>query len=117
MFEACELKICSPVLNHLYYFAHFVSFLYFAFFLNVKKKAGIVFFFFFLTSAECPELKKPSNGSISCRKVSGKLLCIMSCNEGYSFNAEAVTVYGCGPDTNWKWNDMDEPVLPTCSSM
>ena len=41
----------------------------------------------------------------------------MSCDEGYAFNAEAVTMYGCGPDTNWQWNDMKELVLPKCLSM
>ena len=40
----------------------------------------------------------------------------MSCDEGYSFNAEAVNMYGCGPDTNWKWNDMENLVVPSCSS-
>jgi len=70
----------------------------------------------FLTSTECSELNNPSNGKVSCRKVSGKLLCTLSCDEDYSFNAEAVTVYGCGPDTNWQWNDMEELVLPKCSS-
>ncbi len=40
----------------------------------------------------------------------------MSCDEGYSFSAEAMTMYGCGPDTNWKWNDMEDLVVPTCSS-
>jgi len=40
----------------------------------------------------------------------------MSCDEGYSFSAKAVTIYGCGPDTNWKWNGVEKPVLPKCSS-
>lgn len=40
----------------------------------------------------------------------------MSCNEGYSFNSEAMTMYGCGPDTNWKWNGVEKPVLSKCSS-
>ena len=40
----------------------------------------------------------------------------MFCDEGHSFIAEAVTMYGCGPDTNWKWNDMEDLVTPKCSS-
>lgn len=94
------------VLNVLCYILH----------IKTEKKLTSVFIIFF-TSTECPELNKPRNGDISCRKVSGKLLCTLSCDEGYSFNAEAVTVYGCGPDTNWQWNDMEELVLPKCSSM
>ena len=70
----------------------------------------------FLISLECRELKKPKNGKLSCRKVSGKLLCVMSCDEGYSFNSEAMTMYGCGPDTNWQWNNMEKLVQPKCLS-
>ena len=99
-------------LNHLYYFV-LVSFLSFFIILHLKKKSESVFF---LISTECPTLKEPRNGKLSCRSVSGKLLCIMSCEEGYSFNSEAMTMYGCGPDTNWKWNGMEEVVQPTCSS-
>lgn len=69
-----------------------------------------------LIPTECPELKKPRNGKLSCRKVSGKLLCIMSCDEDYSFNSEAMTMYGCGPDTNWKWNNMEKLEQPKCLS-
>ncbi|XP_067018332.1 uncharacterized protein [Acropora muricata] len=69
-----------------------------------------------INERECPELKKPTNGKLSCRKVSGKLLCIMSCDEDYSFNSEAMTMYGCGPDTNWKWNNMEKLVQPKCLS-
>ena len=25
-------------------------------------------------------------------------------------------MYGCGPDTNWKWNNMDKLVQPKCLS-
>ena len=99
-------------LSHLYYFV-LVSFLSFLSFCTPRRRVRA---FFFLISTECPTLKKPRNGKLSCRSVSGKLLCIMSCEEGYSFNSEAMTMYGCGPDTNWKWNGMEELVQPTCSS-
>ncbi|XP_078343207.1 uncharacterized protein LOC144628957 isoform X2 [Oculina patagonica] len=69
-----------------------------------------------INEEECPELKKPRNGRKSCKKVSGKELCLMSCDEGYSFSAEAMTMYGCGPDTNWKWNGIEDLVVPICSS-
>ena len=91
-----------------------VSFLCFASFCTARRDLRA--FFFFLISTECPQLTEPRNGKLSCRTISGKLLCIMSCDEGYSFNSEAMTMYGCGPDTNWKWNDMEELVQPKCSS-
>lgn len=69
-----------------------------------------------LNSTECPNLSKPSNGEKSCGKVSGKILCTMSCDEGHSFNAEAVTTFACGPDTEWKWNGVDDLTIPTCLS-
>ena len=62
-------------------------------------------------STECPKLKKPENGKLSCRKVSGKQLCIMTFDEGYAFNSEVTTMHGCGPDTNWQWNNMEKLVL------
>lgn len=71
---------------------------------------------FDLNFAECPVLNKPKNGKRSCRKVSGKMLCILSCDEGYSFSAEAITKYTCGPDTEWKWNGDNGVSVPTCLS-
>ena len=41
----------------------------------------------------------------------------MACNEGLSFIAEAIIKYGCGPDTEWKWNGMADVKVPACSSM
>lgn len=41
----------------------------------------------------------------------------MTCDEGHSFNAEAITTYGCGPDTEWKWNGMENVKVPICTSM
>ena len=106
--EASKLEIItfSLLLNHLSYFAYGVSFC------TSRRNLTALF----LISTECPELKKPDNGNTSCRKVSGKLLCIMSCDEGYSFNSEAVTMYGCGPDTKWKWNNMEKLQQPRCLS-
>ena len=72
---------------------------------------------FFLISVECPPLPEPKNGIKSCKKISGKTLCTMACNEGHSFNSEAMTTYGCGPDTDWKWNGMAYFTVPVCSSM
>ena len=40
----------------------------------------------------------------------------MSCNKGHSFNAEAITTFGCGPDTEWKWNGIVDINVPACSS-
>lgn len=71
----------------------------------------------FLISVECPPLPQPRNGIKSCNKLSGKILCKMACNEGHSFNSEAITTYGCGPDTDWKWNSMAYFTVPVCSSM
>ncbi|KAJ7360011.1 hypothetical protein OS493_019098 [Desmophyllum pertusum] len=68
-----------------------------------------------ISEEECPKLKNPRNGKTSCRKVSGRMLCMMSCDEGHSFNAGATTVYGCGPDTTWKWNDKEDLTIPACS--
>ncbi|PFX23098.1 sushi, von Willebrand factor type A, EGF and pentraxin domain-containing protein 1-like isoform X2 [Stylophora pistillata] len=64
----------------------------------------------------CPKLEKPRNGQTKCRKLSGKLLCIMSCVEGHAFNSGATTMYGCGPDTEWKWNGKDDLEIPSCTS-
>ena len=94
--------------NHFNYFALVVSFLCFVSFCTPSSVLFI--------STECPELKEPTNGKLSCRKVSGKLLCMMSCDEGYSFNSDVMTMYGCGPDTNWKWNNMEELGQPKCLS-
>ncbi|PFX23092.1 Fibropellin-1 [Stylophora pistillata] len=66
------------------------------------------------TEEECPELKQPTNGKHSCRKVSGKMLCILSCHEGFSFSAEAITQYTCGPETEWKWKGIEGVQVPTC---
>lgn len=41
----------------------------------------------------------------------------MACNEGHSLNSEAINTYGCGPDTDWKWNGMAYFTVPVCSSM
>ncbi|XP_068689881.1 uncharacterized protein [Montipora foliosa] len=65
---------------------------------------------------ECLALPQPKNGVKSCKKRSGKTLCTMTCNEGHSFNAEAMTIYGCGPDTDWKWNGMRDIKVPICTS-
>ncbi|XP_015761109.1 PREDICTED: sushi, von Willebrand factor type A, EGF and pentraxin domain-containing protein 1-like isoform X1 [Acropora digitifera] len=64
----------------------------------------------------CPALPQPINGVKSCKHFSGKTLCTMTCNEGHLFNAEAMTVYGCGPDTNWKWNSIRDINVPICTS-
>ena len=72
---------------------------------------------FDLTFTECPILDKPSRGQKSCRKFSGKTLCTMSCDEGHSFIAEAITTYACGPDTEWKWNGVESVTTPACLSM
>ena len=52
----------------------------------------------------------------SCRKVAGEISCTMACDKGYSFEAEAVTTYICGPDTEWTWNGMTDMTIPTCLS-
>ncbi|XP_067016111.1 uncharacterized protein [Acropora muricata] len=65
---------------------------------------------------ECPALPQPKNGVKSCKKLSGKTLCTMTCIEGHSFNAEVMTIYGCGPDTEWKWNGMRDIKVPICTS-
>ena len=65
---------------------------------------------------ECPKLKQPRNGKRKCRKFAGKMLCIMSCGEGHAFSAKATTMYGCGPDTDWKWNGKDDLTIPSCAS-
>lgn len=67
-----------------------------------------------INEQECPEIERPSNGKTSCRKVSGEKICIMSCNEGYSFSAEEISTYRCGPNTEWKWNGEDAVAIPTC---
>ena len=67
-----------------------------------------------LISTECPELKDPVNGKKSCQKVAGKNSCAMTCDEGHSFNAETITRYVCGPDTEWKWNGMMDMSIPVC---
>lgn len=41
----------------------------------------------------------------------------MSCDEGHSFSAEAITTYACGPETEWKWNGFDNVSTPVCLSM
>lgn len=69
---------------------------------------------FNLFLAECPDLKQPTNGKSSYRKVSGQMLCIFSCDEGFSFSKEAISQYTCGPESDWKWNSMDEVEVPTC---
>lgn len=71
---------------------------------------------FDLLFTECPDLKQPQNGKVSCHKVSGQMLCILSCDEGFSFSAEAITQYSCGPESEWKWNGMEEVQVPTCLS-
>ena len=40
----------------------------------------------------------------------------MTCDEGYAFNSVATTMYGCGPDTNWQWNNIEKLVQPMCLS-
>ena len=70
-----------------------------------------------LIFAECPQLPHPKNGIKFCKQRSGQTLCTMACDEGHSFNLEAVTTYGCGPDTQWKWNGMADFTVPVCASM
>ena len=41
----------------------------------------------------------------------------MTCNEDYSFRSGATTTFGCGPDTDWKWNGKVDIDVPTCTSM
>lgn len=38
----------------------------------------------------------------------------MTCDEGHSFSAEAVTTFVCGPETEWTWNDMTDITIPIC---
>lgn len=71
---------------------------------------------FSLHSTVCPDLKEPKNGKKSCQKVAGKNVCVMTCDKGHSFEAEAITTYGCGPDTEWKWNSQTDLNVPVCLS-
>jgi len=65
---------------------------------------------------ECPPLPQPVNGRKSCNHFSGKVLCTMTCNEGYSYDTEAINEYDCGPDTEWRWNGLTDFKVPACSS-
>ena len=92
--------------------------------LHIETSSNVTIHLFFngsannrpLTSKECPILSEPDNGKTSCRKISGKTLCFMSCDEGHSFSTEAVTAFVCGPDTVWKWNGLDDLTIPSCLS-
>ncbi|PFX23088.1 Fibropellin-1 [Stylophora pistillata] len=67
-----------------------------------------------ISEEDCPDLKQPTNGKSSCRKFSGQRLCILSCNEGFSFSKGTITHYTCGPESEWKWNGRKEVQVPTC---
>ena len=40
----------------------------------------------------------------------------MTCNEGFTYDTRATTTFGCGPDTEWRWNGMADVNVPACSS-
>lgn len=48
---------------------------------------------------------------------SGKEVCTLTCNDGYSYDTETIIAYDCGPDTVWKWNGLESVSVPACSSM
>ena len=70
----------------------------------------------FLTT-ECLDLPVPLNGRMSCQMFSGKKVCTLTCNDGYSYNKDTIPTYDCGPDTEWRWNDLEGFNVPACSSM
>ena len=74
-------------------------------------------FLFYFNSAECSRLPEPLNGRKSCEEFSGRKLCTMTCNEGFAQDTRAITTFGCGPDTEWRWNGMTDVNVPACSSM
>ena len=48
---------------------------------------------------------------------SGKEVCTLTCNDGYSYDTETIIAYDCGPDTMWRWNGLESVSVPACSSM
>ena len=70
----------------------------------------------FLTT-ECLDLPVPLNGRMSCQMFSGKKVCTLTCNDGYSYNKDTIPTYDCGPDTEWRWNGLEGFNVPACSSM
>ncbi|KAM7439890.1 eye photoreceptor cell development [Porites harrisoni] len=65
---------------------------------------------------ECPNLPTPLNGRKSCEMFSGKEVCTLACNDGYSYDTETIIAYDCGPDTMWRWNGLESVSVPACSS-
>lgn len=78
--------------------------------------AESIILFIYCFTAECPDLPAPLNGRKSCERFSGKQVCTLTCTDGYSYDTETLTTYDCGPDTNWKWNNMEAVNVPACSS-
>ena len=69
------------------------------------------------STTECLDLPVPLNGRMSCQMFSGKKVCTLTCNDGYSYNTETTPTYDCGPDTEWRWNGLEGFNVPACSSM
>ena len=69
------------------------------------------------STTECLDLPVPLNGRMSCQMFSGKKVCTLTCNDGYSYNTDTTPTYDCGPGTEWRWNGLEGFNVPACSSM